>query len=98
MSAREALASSIMFLSKEKRDAEASYIMRRLAAKGYRILGPGELDAETLERAAKVVETHHVEFTAIEGYMRGKLSSAIRALKGDGNEADGLGNCSTPAG
>jgi|GEM_PF-4289079 len=55
--------------------ANSEAIRRALTASGYRILGPGELDAETLEAAADAMEI-------VPSFGDGKWAARhIRALK-----------------
>lgn len=87
MDVRDALAASIEFCSKEQRQAEADYIIRRLAAKGYRIVSG--LDPETLEAAAGVAEryehrTSRFQVDSIPWFAAG-VAAAIRSMKGGGD-------------
>lgn len=57
-----------------------------LGIAGYRLLAPGELDAETVERAAQVAEStpaygDPVEISVGLGPVGERIASAIRALK-----------------
>lgn len=75
----------------------ADSILSALTAAGYRIIGPGELDRETLERAAEVAGTHiaepglsdnsaYIRFNPAD-LMAKKIVAAIRALAGKAGEA-----------
>ena len=92
MSAREIIAQWILRYA--DREARAGNILADLSAAGYRILGPGGLDAETLERAAEVAESHiaepglsdnpaYVRFSPADA-MSKKIAAAIRSLKLEG--------------
>lgn len=64
----------------------AEEIMSALSKAGYRILGPGEIDAETLERAAQVAEStpaygDPVEISVGLGPVGERIATAIRKLK-----------------
>ena len=53
MSARDVIAWTMKSLGAFDPTREADAVLVALHAAGYRILGPGELDAETLERCIK---------------------------------------------
>lgn len=65
-------------------------ILAALAAAGYRILAPGELDPVTIERCAAVAEAR-----VVGGYMHGApeyvngpfIAAAIRSLNGGRDDA-----------
>lgn len=64
-------------------DVDATFVIDALHAAGYRVLGPGELDGETVERCAQAAyvacaETRHVR-------LGDKAAAAIRSLKGGRN-------------
>mgnify|MGYP001074605526 CR=1 FL=1 len=64
----------------------ALHIERALHDAGYRLVAPGELDAETLERAAQVAESTPAYGDPVEigvglGPVGERIASAIRALK-----------------
>ena len=54
MSAREVLSGCLEWELGTAANEEADKIIEALTAAGYRILGPGDLDAETVERCAEV--------------------------------------------
>lgn len=86
MNAREIIAKWI--LGYADREARAGNILADLSAAGYRLVAPGELDAETLKRAAKAQCSGCATGVPIndEGYhQQGSFTfpchaSAIRAL------------------
>ena len=54
MSARDALAKAIMFVSADQKYAEAGFIIRKLATFGYSIVHKDEIHAPSVERAIGV--------------------------------------------
>lgn len=90
MSAREIIADAYrdMELNAISADDAVSAIMARLNAAGYRILAPGELDRETLERAAEVATNRFdLRHNARVRYAGMAIATAIRALPGKAGEA-----------
>lgn len=68
----------------------ADAILTALSDAGYRIVGPGELDGETLERAARTVEryssfpppTNRAAQYHITHCVKPNLAAALRSLNG----------------
>lgn len=92
MSARSIIAQGACRKDANKIDT-ADAILLALKAAGYRILAPGEMDRETLEKAAKVAESHIIalsddmcddEWWVIRTTNRRsrRIAAAIRALGG----------------
>lgn len=86
MSTREIITEVLEWEFGEAADDQADDLLVILHDAGYRILGPGELDAETLERAAQVAEStpaygDPVEISVGLGPVGERIASAIRALK-----------------
>lgn len=63
-------------------DDVTSVVANTLTAAGYRILGPGELDAETIEKCAAELEKPHKFIDGTEMALPSALAcaAAIRAL------------------
>lgn len=57
MSARKVIAWTMKSLGAFDPTREADAVLVALHAAGYRILGPGELDTETVEQCAELIET-----------------------------------------
>ena len=66
-------------------------ILSALNAAGYRILAPGELDRETVERCAEVAESLPWFIEASPAHIRGRspaeYAAAIRTLTDGGHDA-----------
>ena len=89
MSARETIAWALTVINDGKKtpDVMAAQIIDYLNHSGYRILAPGQRDPETLEAAAKAIES-----LTVPGYhpddlykfrdVTGLAAAAIRALGG----------------
>lgn len=82
MSAREIIAKWIWGYA--DREGRVDNILSDLSAAGYRLVAPGELDAETLERAAKAVEAmrwyRHTSPDHVEANRPKDYATAIRSL------------------
>jgi hypothetical protein len=58
----------------------ADLILAALNSAGYRILGPGEWDKETVEKCAEVAETRSPDDDSLDWQARKHAATAIRAL------------------
>lgn len=86
MSARAAVASQLPLTKAHIRDEWADEILKALTAAGYRILAPGEVDRETVERCLveveDVCESDHSDHDVIR-FIRKRL----RTLTDGGHDA-----------
>lgn len=94
MSAREVMAKAILdaamnmgalahLSSKSFEDKIVDFQIDALAAAGYRILAPGEVDAETVEACAKVADPplmHRKGRIGLWRKRRAEIATAIRSL------------------
>lgn len=77
MSARDVIAHAIdLRLSMVNAKITADAILDDLTAAGYRILAPGELDGETIERCVKAVNGDKM----VQGLVRARMVIALRSL------------------
>lgn len=90
MSGRDIIANELRGFSHHAQDV-ATRILRALQEEGYRILGPGEIDRETLERAAEVAETYQRDASFDDSMVgaqehnanQANIADAIRSLRGE---------------
>ncbi len=76
MNARDVIAEELEDEFGHYADERADDILSALTAAGYRLIGPGELDRETIERCAAFVADVPSDLP------RHKLSAALRSLQG----------------
>ncbi|MDS1138618.1 hypothetical protein [Nitratireductor indicus] len=92
MSARDIIREALIVNAARSVTTKTDAILSALTASGYRILGPGEIDAETLEAAARMAEYEgdtwsgsRDSFVAVQEAAVDRkckdIASAIRALK-----------------
>lgn len=81
--AREVITAAIPCNIVYGRPQAADEIIRALAAAGFRILGPGELDVETVEKCAQVAERAGKPAGASDGgtYVVGSATDAATAIR-----------------
>jgi hypothetical protein len=61
----------------------ADAILEALTASGYRIVGPGEMDAVTVEACAKVADDHAATWGLAMASPAIAIAAAIRALSAE---------------
>jgi hypothetical protein len=79
MSARDVIAAK---LPTKLNEAWAEEIITALTAAGYRLIGPGELDRETIERCAQVADRIGNQYWEGSASSASDIAAALRSLQG----------------